>query len=286
MKKISLLLMGLLALSSCEQEEFGDFAKSGENQVQTRAASSIADFNPIDELANTPVNIMNVGNTSRRYLSCVKSGTKVDLFTKDDGSLRQRWYVRQGNIILSGGNTTYPSSVTVVIAPNSSDGSTPSLLSTWPPLIPFSPVVQAGSYYYIQGNKPTMPSPQLPPLLTPLYLQSNSQTDADLSYKNTNSSSLALWELCPVGEYELVDLQYVRTTVDNFTPKEIIYDRDTYENLSSSVVTWNYSLATQYTETSSFSETEGVSVSISNGVNVGIPSVSGNPSVNFNTTIQ
>lgn len=91
MKKIALLLVGLLAMFSCEQEDLEAIAKSDIEQMQTRATTSIADFDPINELAGIPMNILNVGNTSRRYLSCEKSGTGVDLYTKDDGSMRQQW---------------------------------------------------------------------------------------------------------------------------------------------------------------------------------------------------
>lgn len=94
MKKICLLLVGLLAMFSCEQENLEGIVQSGAEQVQTRATtSSIADFNPIYELDGIPVNILNVGNTSRRYLSCAPSGSEMSLYTKDDGSLRQRWYI-------------------------------------------------------------------------------------------------------------------------------------------------------------------------------------------------
>ena len=52
MKKISLLLVGVLALFSCEQEELDNFVESsGVGQVMTRAIGSSADFDPIRELA-------------------------------------------------------------------------------------------------------------------------------------------------------------------------------------------------------------------------------------------
>ena len=50
MKKIILLLVGLLAMFSCEQEDLEGIVKSDTEQVQTRAATSIADFDPISEL--------------------------------------------------------------------------------------------------------------------------------------------------------------------------------------------------------------------------------------------
>ena len=54
-----------------------------------------------------------------------------------------------------------------------------------------------------------------------------------------------------------------------------------------SVDTWNYSLSTSYTEKSDFSKTEGVSVTISGGLNVGIPNVVGDDSsLGVNVSVQ
>ena len=131
MRKISLLLVGLLAMFSCEQEDLEGIVKSDTEQVQTRAkTSSTTDFNQITELDGIPVNILNVGNTSRRYLSCAPSGSEMSLYTEDDGSLRQRWYLRSGNIVLVGGHSTMPAfpSIAAVIAPNATDNSTPILV--------------------------------------------------------------------------------------------------------------------------------------------------------------
>ena len=74
------------------------------------------------------MNILNVGNTSRRYLSCEKSGTGVDLYTKDDGSMRQQWMFVFGNITLVGGNTYFkplPGMLSFIyLYPNSFTGET------------------------------------------------------------------------------------------------------------------------------------------------------------------
>ena len=67
MKKIALLLVGLLVMFSCEQEDWNGIVDSNTTQVQTRATTSIADFDPIAELANVPVNVINVGNTKYKY---------------------------------------------------------------------------------------------------------------------------------------------------------------------------------------------------------------------------
>lgn len=96
MKKI-LLVLSVFVLLSCEQEDLNNLVDNSkvetgqQSAVKGRAASTIADFDPITELKDIPVNIINVGNTKNKYLSCVKDGNKVDLYNKDDNSLRQRW---------------------------------------------------------------------------------------------------------------------------------------------------------------------------------------------------
>ena len=111
MKKISLLLVGVLALFSCEQEELDNFVESsGVGQVMTRAIGSSADFDPISELAEIPVNILNIGNSKQKYLTCKEKGTEICLTDKDDGSLRQRWYLKYGsitNLLLLKTNTSF-----------------------------------------------------------------------------------------------------------------------------------------------------------------------------------
>ena len=70
MKKEFLLLLFLFAFISCEQNDGLDYLDSSniENMptagIKSRATQNIADFDPIKELENIPVNIMNVGNNS------------------------------------------------------------------------------------------------------------------------------------------------------------------------------------------------------------------------------
>ena len=120
MKKISLLLVGVLALFSCEQEELDNLWKVVVwGQVMTRAIGSSADFDPISELAEIPVNILNIGNSKQKYLTCKEKGTEICLTDKDDGSLRQRWYLKYGRtIVVAGGNNRVTSDTYGVVTPN------------------------------------------------------------------------------------------------------------------------------------------------------------------------
>lgn len=83
-------------------------------------------------------------------------------------------------------------------------------------------------------------------------MQSDTRTGSDLKYKYGHFTDLAKWTFAPIGEFEIVDLEYVCTSVDNLEPVEVVCDYDTYDNQSSSVVTWNYTVTTKYTETSNF----------------------------------
>lgn len=295
MKKISLLLVGVLALFSCEQEELDNFVESsGVGQVMTRAIGSSADFDPISELAEIPVNILNIGNSKQKYLTCKEKGTEICLTDKDDGSLRQRWYLKYGRtIVVAGGNNRVTSDTYGVVTPNnylSSEIPDNLRLSYWNKSTFDSPLAGPGlsfncladancMIYTMYGNFNTG--------LSSYYLQSESSTSSSVKFKTNNSSSLALWEIVPVGEYELVGLEYVRTTVDSFESTEVICDHDEYTNEHLSVDTWNYSLSTSYTEKSDFSKTEGVSVTISGGLNVGIPNVVGDDSsLGVNVSVQ
>lgn len=287
MKKIYLLMVGVLFLFSCEQSEL-DFVGDNSTEVasaNTRSASSIADFDPIDELREIPVNIKNVGNVRAKFLSCVSKGTKVDLFNKDDGSLRQRWYIKWGNIFLVGGNTSLP------ITPEGHIAIKPALSGDIPNLafgvtvygMRYHTFISFGNYYYIQSSLwPT--DPFLP--IKQIYLQSNSINGTDLKYKETNNTNLALWEIVPVGEFEIVNMEYVQTSVDNLTPKEVICARDEYTNTSSSTVTWDYSVVTKYSEKSDFSKTEGVTMGITRGLKVGLPNLLGVINLETNMSVQ
>lgn len=286
MKKNLFLLFSMLAFLACEQNELDYIIdnQSREALVSTRSTNSIADFDPISELANIPVNIKNIGNVNNKYLSCVSKGTKVDLYNKDDGSLRQRWYVKLGNIFLVGGNSSISSQFDAIVIPNTQNNSYPLLMATTQPyLIQYSFVPSSDKCYYNIKTISTIGIPA-PPVK---YLQSNSLTGSDLSYKETNPGNLALWEFCPVGEYEIINLEYIYTSVDNLTPKEVICARDEYKNTSSSSVTWDYSVTTKYSETSNFSRTEGISASVSKGLTLGLPNLLGqDTSLQLNASIQ
>ena len=278
MKKISLLLVGLLAMFSCEQEDLEGIVKSGAGQVQTRTATSIADFNPIYELDGIPVNILNVENTSRRYLSCAESGNKIDLFTEDDGSLRQRWYLTYNNIISVGGNKSYSSSydssseLVVVCFKYPDNIVDPSLgIVLKSPSSTFvtgfySFTSASGNYYNIIASDKSM---QFPP--NNQYLQSDTRSGATLKNKSSASSDLALWEIVPVGEFRLVDVQYekVVNAGDFINQRDISLQGAVFPSLPNDVE-HTITVSETIRESSTFTETSGVTTQNQSSFNLGV----------------
>lgn len=262
MKKI-LLLLSVFVLFSCEQEDLNNLVDNSkvetgqQSAVKGRAASTIADFNPIDELKDIPVNIINVGNTKNKYLSCVKDGQKVDLYNKDDGSNRQRWYIDSGSILLVGGHVRSNEKKISISCENS-------FAKECSPRLEFTPIGGGISLSYYWENVGTSYYNIVAfsmDLINPTkYLQSESVTGASLKFGANNSGTLAQWEIKPVGDFELLEIAYAPYTggkLDSIPQKVSITTVDNSE--SSTPVERSFTETVQVTETSRFSKTEGVS---------------------------
>lgn len=265
MKKI-LLLLSVFALFSCEQEDLSNLVDNSkvetgqQSAIKGRAASTIADFSPIAELKDIPVNIINVGNTKNKYLSCVKDGNKVDLYNKDDNSLRQRWYINDGGIYLVGGNKLSNEKVISIFTGGLGQEETSPVLFYTTPGKPWEglPIsyqwLSVGSSYY---NIVAFPFGNHD---VTKYLQSESTTGSSLKFKTSNPGLLAQWEVKPVGDFELLEIAYAPYTggkLDSIPQKVSI---TTVDNSESSIpVERSLTETVQVTETSRFSKTEGVS---------------------------
>lgn len=279
MKKI-LLLLSVFALFSCEQEELDGVTKIEKQSIVTSRAATIADFDPIDQLIDIPVNIVNMGNTQNQYLSCVQKGDKVDLYKTDDGSMRQRWYVTSRwlvpntgglrGISLVGGNS-YPYACIGL------NGNIPHLLrfneKPLPvPCVDFIPV-DAQSFYI------SMYSGLMNAELVG-YLQPSSQNSSSLTI-NMNKSKLGLWKIVPIGEFEIMDIQYVKTIKDELDIQNLrVYTRTFMNEQGEMSQKHTLTINETLTNKSQFSVAEGVSVKVSSGLKIGIPKVA---DLNFGT---
>lgn len=279
MKKI-LLLLSVFVLFACEQEDLNGEMNVGKQAKVTSRAATIADFDPIDQLQDVPVNIVSVGNTQNQYLSCVQKGDKVDLYKSDDGSMRQRWYITFHNlmtspalrgIVLSGGNS-YPYAYIKL------NGNVPALMrfDTKPLMtIPCAEFVSADAQsFYIQMYKNGM-NPEFSG-----YLQPSSQNSTSLTTK-MDKSNLALWKVTPVGEFEILDMQYVKTVKDELNIKNLrVYTRTFNNEQGEMTLKHTLTINETLTNKSLFSVVEGVNVKITSGLKVSIPKVA---DLNFGT---
>ena len=241
MRKICLLL-SVFTLISCEQEDLNNLMGNSKVEIEqhstiisNKVAGTIADFDPIAELEDIPVNIINVGNRENEYLSCVKDGNKVDLYNKDDNSLRQRWYINNGGIYLVGGHDLSNSKTISIFTGGLTQESSPILTFTTPSKpwegLPLSyQWLRVGSSYYnivaypFGGSNVTK------------YMQSESNTGSSLLFKTANTGALAQWEVRPVGDFECLkaavqngadsvylgsDLFSARAFANNFSGKNL-----------------------------------------------------------------
>jgi len=286
MKKIALLLVGLLVMFSCEQEDWNGIVDSNTTQVQTRATTSIADFDPIAELANVPVNVINVGNTKYKYLTVGPTGKDVWLTETDDGSMRQRWYLKGGNLVLVGGNS-FPIGSPVVV---------PELNKDYPVLGGYSAPFVCSPFkaynddsYYIEGFSP-VPGPLISYVYAG-YLQAKDETSSDLKYRTSNSSAISRWKVVPVGEYRIVNMEYVETAGDFINRKDQSIDGAIVPNISATQeIEHSISISKTAREKSSFTEAEGISTTegssfnLNGGLDVGIINIGIGGTIDNSTT--
>lgn len=281
MKKISLLLVGLLAMFACEQEELEGIVKSDTEQVQTRAATSIADFNPLTEVANIPVNIINMGSAKYKYLTAGSTivGEPVWLAEGDDGSMKQRWYVRNGNIVLAMGNDA------INVTPKT--GGDYPVLGLASPFMRSPFISYNGVFYNIQGFLPKMGIGYD----FVGYLQAKDENSSDLKYRPDNSSAISRWKIVPVGEYRIVNMEYVETTGDFINRKDQSIDGAIVPNTSATQeIEHSISISKTAREKSSFTEAEGISThegssfNLNLGLKVGIVNIGVGGTIDNSTT--
>lgn len=285
MKKI-LLLLSVFVLFSCEQEDLDNLVDNSkvetgqQSAIKGRAASTIADFNPIAELEGIPVNILNVGNSKNKYLSCVKKGDKVDLYYMDDNSLRQRWYLKNGGIRLVGGNDESPSNAIVTILPREKSGEPNPCL--WFIKYDIGSTPQSfnwrdnGGYYNIS----ILPN-FLPPIGSnpwpqkELFLQSESYDGTSLRFKANNPGALAQWSIAPVGTFKIKNIEYIQQAVTDVVRRDQVVARDECQNDKNNDIVYHFTVTSGYTESSDFSQSKSITTKIATEVSVGIPKIVG-----------
>lgn len=296
MKKTGLLL-GLLALVACEQQELEYMENNIADvdieapTVQTRAeTSSISDFDPLSELRGIPLNIINVGNSKNKYLSAKTSDKKVVLYDKDDGSGRQRWYLEMSNMItLKKGNSLCNGSDIVLLSGDK--GATSIETPTYPALTTFTPAIQMtnklvavdDNNYNIQWSSASL----APGIFYPftLYLQPKSSNSESLAYKKEQSGEYSHWIITPVGNFRVIKMEYEKSVEynDHITASPAYCDSENFGDLPFAVE-HEFTIKRDFTETSYFSEAYGVTTNKESGTSYSIQVAGVNIDINGNVS--
>ena len=280
MKKTGLLL-GLLALVACEQQELEYVENNVANidieapTVQTRAeTSSISGFDPLSELRGIPLNIISVENTKNKYLSAKISDNDVVLYNRDDGSGRQRWYYEAGLIVLRKGNDRCGQGTRMTLMGTPVLGAigggipkdpilvntTAAILPSVPTLVPVNDqeyVLDWLSYQY--------------PNLRHFYIEPKSTKSDELTIRERNSGvyeDYYHWTVAPVGTFRLVKMEYEKSAEYN----DYVYAQPrlckSYVFNDSPILTeQTLEVSGEITENSSFSEAYGISTQTQSGSN-------------------
>jgi hypothetical protein len=91
--KVFVISFMFLSLFSCSNEE--DYIDSSSHDPVTKSGniSGFDNYYPLSELENIKVNITLLNNGANKYLSTSRKDNRVDLYSLDDGSSRQEWYI-------------------------------------------------------------------------------------------------------------------------------------------------------------------------------------------------
>lgn len=314
-----LMIMGII-ITSCEREESTYANKEpkveigdGEtiiiktitgNDVNTRASNNVPYI--LDQISDIPVNIVNRAlNNNNKFLSVTKKGHTVDLFNKDDGSLRQRWFIKPGSrgrrICLQGGHSQIKKAELYIETNTKTLKKTPSLWEEGRPIlwlgsggggigtpgqlptpyfvdgINFMPVNNSPNIYYIETDTRYGFTP---PASKRMQIEGSSSlvfSDA-VSYNYSDQ-----WEIHPLETFDLIRIRYIMES-DDYLQKRFTYGRTyTINNSTSptptqSVITLNEKITTQ----TSFKQNQGLTF----GYKMTTTNKVGAPEVNMDMTLS
>lgn len=273
MKKNLLFLLPLFLMFSCSQDENLNDAST---PVQLRSDASPSE---IADLVGLEVNIR-LADTNRkpRYLSAHKKANSADLINDGDDGW-QKWFIL---------NDRYDPAYGVF------NGMTFDLKTNSSP--------KYGSYLYTHGNFKYPGLTKVPIGVGPLwhiqripgtayyrlglnnghgiitYLSAVNDSSGALCFEpiNTTNTKRQAWEIVPLEGFDLIGIEYDLEggTIKNKAMKT--FQVAPAINQTSQSVNREFTINQKYSETSSFSQTEGVKLStnVTTSMSVGVPAVS------------
>lgn len=290
MKRLVFLVTSVFIFFACENDLEFDKATDSPS-LQTKSENVIV--NPIPQLREQqiPINIIlsSSGSNNGHYLSVSKKTPEVNLYNKDDGSLRQRWLLSNpqlglGYVLQICGGVSETNRIYLA-----GDGNDMSNLAAVlvPPIgkmtgysLGFENIPGSGLYNIATG------------VLTGStfrtgYLGAAGTSGNGVNWNvNNNKNGLGNWIIKPVGEFQVVDMEYVLENGDAASYIPEFVETRTYNNTSSASLTFTDSYTEEITETSKFSSTESLTMTFTNSTSLSfaVPSIDGQGNISTTNT--
>lgn len=289
-------------------EQENTIVNNSENiELLTRAGD--IDFNPLSELKDIPVYIINTGNTQNQYLTAHMPDNpedphaicEIDITQKNDTnpSYSKQWnitansYLRSAmatscDIYIAEESHTYAGPIAAHMYLQPADPTKPETRpitsTTNSPYSTFYCTPISGTPYYTLSNIYSTGGGIMRSSMNTLYLQSSGKTGNAAKFSTQNNSQLSKWSIQPVGEYEVVNIQYMKTAEDIFTRSDQVVYKTTIKNDRNTDITYHLTISGNYSESTTSSQTEGVTVSVSQTSKIGLPIISAEGSVSSSET--
>ena len=253
------LLVALML--ACNSEDVGM-----DNNQELKTKSSSETISPIAQLSDIPCNLLLQETGDPMFLSARPSNWELRLHGLDDGSLRQRWYLRQVNsnsgynIVLQGGSDQSNNRPIFIngdrnLNMQENDSQIPATF--------YLENIPNTHYYYIYRIKSSSIRE---------YISSTGYGSAyvELTQKN-NTGGRDKWDIKPVEEFKFSSISYSIETNDGLELLPSYIDAVTVNNQTDTQQLLTATFSRKASESSSFSKTEGFSIQESVTVHVGIP---------------
>lgn len=268
-------------VTSCEKdllEESSDTSQIENNELETRSAN-ISNYDPLEYLDGIHINVVLNSNGSKKFLSTSRKKNIVDLYDKDDGSGRQKWYFV---------NAPNKRMLRIVGGAYNSNGilSTNGLLGG-----PITPICIDPTITNVHIEK-------APNTLHGYYitygfgsgsnirLSSKKYGEGGLEFQDkSKTGGRDVWAFIPVDKYELIDIRYFQTYSDIINSRPELVENVYLTNKNNpNEMKYTKNISESVTESSAFSEMEGLKMTnkITNSASVGV----GLPIVNFGAELS
>lgn len=254
-------------LSSCNDEPSLDEALNNTLNTKSTTKSTLANVDLDDQIYllyknNIPINITLFGE-SNSFMAARKSSGQVQLDGQDVGTGRERWYIKRDYRgyylqVVSGYHKGWrnlymgnPNEPTVAFLTGDNNLS----LSNFYFNADFEHVPNSDRFLIRLGKGYSNRSD--------VYLTA---VGSKIHFKNKGIDRQQ-WVITPIGDYEIIDINYKISVNDNVTFNPIIVKSITYNNDYDTPLDRTFTFVEKLSEISEFSETEGISIAKKTTVN-------------------